>query len=501
MLRAALAAVVVLLTIPVLPVATATAGVPDGCVAEAAAPTCPPTIAGPASAPRGAIMILTGHATAEQPVEIWVRGQGAGQFQHTDSVRSGADGSFASRYRATVDVEYYATENGVMSTTSLTRAVGTTLAGPRLVRRGSTATLRGLAHPGHRVDVLFRGRGQAAFADRRDVWPTADGRWSTTFTADRDYRIYAHSSEAASPQIVTRVSFASIFGPPSAPSRVRVTLRGTARPGSSVAIWMRRAGTSGFSPRRTTTATKTGTYAASYVADASYAYYAVSDSVRSSVRSTTVQPARLPGTKGLTALDVSGIRTGYNASRLVRLSFDDCAEPAVFDRLVRLLHRENVQAVFFFTGKCFAMHPTYRARLEAENQLLGNHSFDHTDYRRLTDAQIRSQLVSGVRPTTTPALARPPYGDLAFSTRFYNIAAAVGMRPAFWTVDSRDWAHLPAARITQRILRGEPGSSGTPPVKPGGFVLLHGTADHTLEALPGVITGLRTRHLALFALR
>lgn len=215
---------------------------------------------------------------------------------------------------------------------------------------------------------------------------------------------------------------------------------------------------------------------------------------------TNRQPSQLSQIRRLSASERGNILDGYNFTKQVRLSFDDCAAPARLNLLLGGLKKLNVQAIFFFTGVCMAQHPNYRQQILGAHQLLGNHSFDHSDYAKLSDAKIRSQLIRGIKPTTTPMLARPPYGDLAFTVRFYNIAASLYMRPCFWTVDTRDWAGYSAARITHRVLIGESGRNGTPPAKAGGMVLMHGTARHTLEALPGIIRGLRAKHLVLFSL-
>ena len=210
--------------------------------------------------------------------------------------------------------------------------------------------------------------------------------------------------------------------------------------------------------------------------------------------------SNLSGTPNITPAIREKIRRGFNTTTNVRLSFDDCASPSTLQNLLNILVSRRVEATFFFTGVCMAQHPNFRQQIISAHQLLGNHSFDHTDYAKLSDTKIRSQLIRGTKPTTKPMLARPPYGDLAFTVRFYNIAASLNMRPCFWTVDTRDWAGYSAARITHRVLIGEIGRNGTPPAKAGGMILMHGTAKHTLQALPGIIQGLRAKHLVLFSL-
>jgi uncharacterized protein YkwD len=61
-----------------------------------------------------------------------------------------------------------------------------------------------------------------------------------------------------------------------------VTVSGTAAPGASVGVWFHRAGTSGYTQRRTLTATSGGSWQTTYVAGDDYRIYATSGSARSS---------------------------------------------------------------------------------------------------------------------------------------------------------------------------------------------------------------------------
>ena len=53
-----------------------------------------------------------------------------------------------------------------------------------------------------------------------------------------------------------------------------------------------------------------------------------------------------------------------------------------------------------------------------------------------------------------------------------------------WDVDSLDWKGISAQEITDRVLRG---------VKDGSIILFHNAAEHTPEALPGILDELQRR--------
>lgn len=217
-------------------------------------------------------------------------------------------------------------------------------------------------------------------------------------------------------------------------------------------------------------------------------------------RHTTADPMPpLPRVSHLTPAEQYNILHLYYRGPKVRLTFDDCATEPRLSKTLNWLKTHNIQAVFFFTGQCMLAHPGYMSQLTRSGQLLGNHSYDHADYTRLSDAGIRNEVRrrGSVIPTTIPKLCRPPYGAGAFNTRVYNALAAAGCRPAFWTVDTRDWDGSPAATIIKRVKYGD---ATTPPVHAGGVILMHGHGRHTLEALPGIRLALIDHHYTTFSI-
>ena len=113
-----------------------------------------------------------------------------------------------------------------------------------------------------------------------------------------------------------------------------------------------------------------------------------------------------------------------------------------------------------------------------------NHSDTHAHFAALTSAEIEADInscsdkieaITGVRPT----LFRCPYGE--YDDEVIDTVRAMGVTPVQWDVDSLDWKGLDAAQIERRVVSG---------VKPGSIVLFHNAAEHTPEALPGIIESL-----------
>ena len=114
-----------------------------------------------------------------------------------------------------------------------------------------------------------------------------------------------------------------------------------------------------------------------------------------------------------------------------------------------------------------------------------SHSSHHDHFSQLSTEQIAADLIncnSKIADITgvSPTLFRCPYGE--YDDHVITAVRAQGMEPIQWSVDSLDWKGLSAQEITQRVLQQ---------VKPGSIVLFHNAAEHTPEALPGILDSLQ----------
>ena len=124
-----------------------------------------------------------------------------------------------------------------------------------------------------------------------------------------------------------------------------------------------------------------------------------------------------------------------------------------------------------------------KALADAGNEVM-NHSSTHPHMAQLSAEQIESEVntcadkikaVTGTRPT----LFRCPYGE--YNDTVISAINALGMHAVQWDVDSLDWKGLSGDEITSRVLTR---------VQPGSIVLFHNAAEHTPEALAGIIEAL-----------
>ena len=76
---------------------------------------------------------------------------------------------------------------------------------------------------------------------------------------------------------------------------------------------------------------------------------------------------------------------------------------------------------------------------------------------------------------------RPPYGD--YNDQLIITADSLNLKTIQWSVDSLDWKGLSAEQILTRIKAG---------VHNGAIILFHNNADYIVEALPLIISYLKS---------
>lgn len=205
-----------------------------------------------------------------------------------------------------------------------------------------------------------------------------------------------------------------------------------------------------------------------------------------------------------------GGSSGNREKRIV-LSFDDGPDPDWTPKILDILKKYQVPAVFFVVGKQAEENPGLLRRIFDEGHEIGNHSFTHPDMFRLSHEAQRLQLTMTqriIQATTgrSTVLFRPPYGgDTEPQTRQQLGPLEVAAEMRYITVgeknDPQDWRlydympgmemklDLSRPRDYRDIVRSVVANRGS-----GSVVLLHdagGDRTLTVRALPEIITQLR----------
>ena len=184
----------------------------------------------------------------------------------------------------------------------------------------------------------------------------------------------------------------------------------------------------------------------------------------------------------------------FNETDRVWLTFDDGGNRSQVLAILATLERNDARGRFFFTGAWASSNPVLMRIIRRKGHLVGNHSHTHAALSQASPAQVTRQIDLGTRATTAPKLLRPPFAAGALTTRLEALAAAQGYELCRWTTDTYDWTGASAARMAERIRHGD---YLTPPIEPGGNILMHGTARHTAPGLQKIIDAVTSRGLKL----
>lgn len=177
-------------------------------------------------------------------------------------------------------------------------------------------------------------------------------------------------------------------------------------------------------------------------------------------------------------------------SKMISLTYD-CGkdgESPTYD-ILAVLNKHQVKATFFVTGKWVEDSPYLAKSIVAEGHELGNHSYSHPDFTKLTPAEISDEVsraeniiksTAGIDPKP---LIRHPFG--LFNPQVLEVVGLLGYKYSIhWTVDPRDWEQPPAGIIANRVLAN---------VGNGALILLHNHSQATALASDILLPELKKR--------
>jgi peptidoglycan/xylan/chitin deacetylase (PgdA/CDA1 family) len=188
-------------------------------------------------------------------------------------------------------------------------------------------------------------------------------------------------------------------------------------------------------------------------------------------------------------------------AKVVALTFDAGANADAVQSILATLNRYHVAATFFLTGNFVRDFPAQSKAIAAAGQRIGDHSVSHPYFTKLTDAQIRDQVLTAESQIAAATGADPwpwfrfPYGD--YNQHTISVVNGTGFVPVGWTVDTLGWKGTSGGITAQTVLNRVLGS-----LRPGEIVLMHcgsNPDDHSTldaDALPAVIQALQARGYA-----
>lgn len=173
-------------------------------------------------------------------------------------------------------------------------------------------------------------------------------------------------------------------------------------------------------------------------------------------------------------------------TKVVLLTFDDGPkETEMIDAMLETLEKHDAKAIFFLNGYRIKAKPELLIKLHEHGQIIGNHSWDHIELPKETEAKI-DQQISYVQATVEehigmrPQFFRPPHG--AGNDYIRAKVKEEGMLYMTWSNGSEDWVkkyQTPEGVIGRVMDQLHPGSN----------ILMH-ELPWTVEALDTLLTKL-----------
>ncbi len=200
------------------------------------------------------------------------------------------------------------------------------------------------------------------------------------------------------------------------------------------------------------------------------------------------------------AASASVLYRGAKDRKQIALTFDDNTSTQHGLATLHVLEKYKVHATLFVIGNAVASYASLSREIAVgvgEGLFeVGDHTWSHPELTKVSAATVASQIGGGTAAFTkftgvrTVPLFRPPYG----STN--SIVAAVAGEKGFtdvvlWDVDPRDWAGGSGKSIEDAVVSH---------AHNGAVVVMHLSAPHTAEALPGIIARLRAKGYELVSI-
>ena len=149
--------------------------------------------------------------------------------------------------------------------------------------------------------------------------------------------------------------------------------------------------------------------------------------------------------------------------RKVYLTFDDGPDPVSTPRLLDILKKYGVSAIFFCNGEAAEQYPELIHLIQECPHIIGNHGYSHLNGWK-TDTLKYVNDVKRASGLTSEKIFRPPYGRLSFRQ-------ARLLRPfklVFWDIMAYDFDKSFGNEKSLSILKRK--------IRPGSIIVLHDTS-------------------------
>ncbi len=175
--------------------------------------------------------------------------------------------------------------------------------------------------------------------------------------------------------------------------------------------------------------------------------------------------------------------------KVLYLTFDNGYENGYTEQILDVLKKEKVPATFFVTGHYLESAEDIVKRMVKEGHIVGNHSWYHPDFTRVSDERLKEELrkvkekTAEITGQKEMKYLRPPRG--VFSERTLQLAKEEGYTHVMWSLAFVDW-YTDKQKGWQYSY-----DSIMAQVHPGAIILLHTVSKDNADAIGKVIQDLK----------
>lgn len=157
--------------------------------------------------------------------------------------------------------------------------------------------------------------------------------------------------------------------------------------------------------------------------------------------------------------------------KVLYLTFDDGPNPGSTDKLISILSKHNVKALFFCSGKAAEKNPRLMEKIRNNGHITGNHGYNHRDGLRTSVTDYLDDVAQSSE-FTSEEIFRPPYGRMK-QGQFKEIRRQYTV--IFWDLMPYDFNTSFGPGNTLRILKSK--------IRPGSIIVLHDTLTSSANSI------------------
>ncbi len=172
------------------------------------------------------------------------------------------------------------------------------------------------------------------------------------------------------------------------------------------------------------------------------------------------------------------------------LTFDDGPDEQNTPKVLSVLRKYNVKAVFFCIGSKALQHPEIVQRIVADGHIVGQHTFHHNPFRSFCStnsyfAELKKAHEALRSVGVVPTLFRPPLGITNYMIK--HAVQRIGYTTVGWSVRSFDTRRESRSKVISRVANN---------LRPDSIVLLHDRLNNSDEVAEAIITLAQKQNMA-----